>query len=482
MALTSIVDTSIKTPRAFFQVTLGAGARSPAGGAMKILLTGNLLATGTSAVATLQAIYSPGDAKTLFGAGSELHLMAKAVFAAYPLADVSAIAIAEAGTAATKTITYTVGPASAAGTVEVWVLGEKISVAVAITDTITTIAAAVAAAINAKTDWPVTALAAIGVVTLTAKQLGVRGNGISVRSKLTGGTTVAHTPTTGYMTAGATLDVPTTALDAIAPRRWHLIVSPHDTATELALYKTHIETQAEPLQGRRGRVVSGFGGTLANGVTLADTINSERVQIAWLEDPDDTPAMLAAGLAGTLAKECSANRAKNTDGAIVRGLKSQYDDADIPTATEINSALNNGLTVLDGSSGDVKIVRSITSYHLDAATNDDFSVIDTHQVEVPDFLADDIEGNWYAVYAGFNLAPDTDEGPQPQVATPKTIRSFVQGRLKAHEGKLIINVDALLDQLIVEIDGTVNTRANAEIPCYPIPHFHQLAANVSQVG
>lgn len=483
-ALTSIVDTSYKLPRAFLQVSFGVGPRSPGSAAMRILLTGNKTSSGTAANAELKAIFGADDAKTYFGAGSELHLMAKALFKAFPTATAYAIAIATAGTAATGTITFTGGPASAAGTVSVWVLGEKITVDVASGDSITTIAAAVSAAINQKTDWPVTASPAVGVVTVTAKNTGPRGNRISLRTQLSGATGVSHTPLTGFLSSGATYDSPQTALDAVVSERYHFIVAPYFTATELTIYKSHVGTQAQPIQGRRQHVVWSSPDTLATAITLADTLNSVRMRGAWYEDGDDTPAMIAAAYAGFMASRLSADRATNLDYEVIPGLKDQYALDDVPTEGEMNSALNNGLTPLYGKGGEVKIVRAITTYHLDTAGNDDFSVMDIHYADAPDFLADKLEGNHYSQWKGFKLAPDTAEGapPDTKVATPKSIRGWIAGQVKEEENKLFVNVDALAEQIVVEIDPTARGRVNAFIPLDCVELYHQFAAEVAQTG
>src|SRR5262245_47149630 len=126
MPLTSTVDTSLKRPGLFIKVSLGVGARSPGSGPMRICLLGNkLAASGSAAALELKPIFAESDAKGYWGAGSELHLGARAALKAYPSAVLYGIAITEAGSAATKTITFTAGPASTPGTVEVWIAGER---------------------------------------------------------------------------------------------------------------------------------------------------------------------------------------------------------------------------------------------------------------------------------------------------------------------------------------------------------------------
>lgn len=483
MSITSIISTAYKVPRAFVKVSLGVGQRSPGSASMRILLTGNKTSAGTLAVETLVQLFSEGEARTYFGAGSELHLMAKAAFRANAAAEVWAIAITAAGTASTGSIVFGAGAATTAGTVSVWVMGEKITIDVAVGDTVTAIASAVSAAINAKSDWPVTASPSTGTVTVTAKNTGPRGSRISLRTLLEGAATVTHTPVSGYLSGGATLDVPTNALDASAATRFHFIVAPYTTSTELGLYETHVDTQAAPLQGKRGIVVAATHDTLANATTLSDALNAQRMQLLWMEDPDSPPPMLAAAFAATMAGALESDRAYGTDGIVLAGIKPQNSSADIPTASEQNSALNNGLTPLLSVGSEVRVVRSITNYHLDTLGNDDFSVLDVHLVHVADFIADDVEQNFASAWAGFKLAPDSAAGvaPPPRVATPSSVEAWLYQRLKRQEDVLIVNVDAICDEsLVVEIDGVAEGRLNAVLPIEPIKLFHQLAVDVQQ--
>src|SRR5690242_17392064 len=112
MPITSIIDTSIKTPGAFMKVSLGVGARSAGDAAVKLLLFGNKTSSGTMIVAKVYPVYSEDDVKTYAGRGSELHLMVRATLRANPAATIYIVAVAESGgTAASGTLTFTAGPA-----------------------------------------------------------------------------------------------------------------------------------------------------------------------------------------------------------------------------------------------------------------------------------------------------------------------------------------------------------------------------------
>lgn len=483
MPLTSVIDSSYKVPGSFVQVSLGAGPRSPSAGAMRVLLTGNKSSAGTGVANTLYEVSGPDDVKTLGGVGSELHRMAIAFFNANPIGSLWIVIVTAAGTAASQAIAFT-GTATSDGTVEVWIAGERLVVPITTGDTHTAVAVAVAAAINAKPVLPCTAAAATGTATATARCAGPRGNRISVRTVVTGGSGISHTPISGYFTSGATMDDPQAALDAVASQRFHLIVSPHWTATELQKYRTHLNSGALPVNGKRGRFLAVSPETLATSITMSDSVNAARGEVGWCEDPDSTPSEMAAGLAGALTAARSSDRAANMDGVVIPKLKPQAAIDDYPTKAEQNSALNNGLTPLITVNGEIVIVRSITNYHLDALANDDFSILDSHKVDVADFVGDVIEQNFATRFRGFKIAPHPAAGemPPPKVATPVTVRDFIFGQLAAQQNLLLTNVEELKPQLVVEIDAATDGRMNADIPIDVIEHFHQLGANVSQIG
>jgi phage tail sheath gpL-like len=214
-------------------------------------------------------------------------------------------------------------------------------------------------------------------------------------------------------------------------------------------------------------------------------VNAARGEIAWLEDCDDLPGEVAAALAGAITAARSSDRAANLDDVVIAGLKPQPALDDIPTKAEQNVALNNGLTPLVTVNGEIRIVRSITNYHLDGTGADDFSILDSHKVDVADFVGDVIEQNFATRYRGFKIsAHPTDGTPPPaKVATPVTVRDFLYIQLvEAEERALLEDVEALKSQLVVELDVNTAGRMNADIPINVIDHFHQLGANVAQVG
>ena len=153
----------------------------------KTLLIGQKLTAGTGAVNTPLLVSTTDMAMTLFGRGSMLARMHKKYRMQDPFGEVWCIAVADAGagTAATGTITVT-GPALAAGTICLYIAGQKVTVGVAVNDAANAIATAISAAINAALDLPVTSTVATNVVTLTCRWKGTTGNDITISDSFRG--------------------------------------------------------------------------------------------------------------------------------------------------------------------------------------------------------------------------------------------------------------------------------------------------------
>jgi len=534
------VSASRKTPGINFNVILG-GPGSASGSATKsIMLLGNLIGTtitgaspalsvtaGTATNAVVVSVPSEADALTLFGQGSELHRMAKATFAQYPDATVYACPVADAGgTAASVALTF-VNAATAAFTIRLKMCGLTFDVPVASGDSITTIAGNVADYINDNADLPYTAQNSAGVVTITAKQTGPRGNwliadayfvaaGSTTETRITTSAVTSSGATTGAWSgngsvygsgttfevplgSGATQDTFAAALAAINPTRYDRIVCACTEATNADLVVTELNAQAGPTVQLLEQAVMAFPGTAANAVTLASGRNASRLQVVWhyasvMPPPDVAAQVCAARLngdsaAGGILVGENVDPAANLDGVNLATIPMQRLVADRPTGTEIESALNNGLTVLAPSAvrpSLARVVRSVTSRSL-ASGVPNYAVIDTEYVTVVDYCADDLRSYLTSTLQGAKLGADGADGNPASrasnITTPSIIRGLIYGKLKLYEEAGILrDVDANASLLAVEADGVTPGRVNCEIPTEPVSALHQVAGNVRQLA
>ena len=207
---------------------------------MRIVLIGQYNLGKTPTVNVPVNLTDADTAAALYGFGSELHLMAKAAFKMAGIVPIDAIPVSPGTTAATGTFTVT-GPATSAGTIALYVGGQRISVAVASGDSANTIAAAINSAINAATALPATGGVATNVVTVTSRYKGVVANGISLGQDLSSGDAAGEplgvTIAIGAMAGGATNPDPTAALAALGNTFYTHIGCGYTDATSLAAYK-----------------------------------------------------------------------------------------------------------------------------------------------------------------------------------------------------------------------------------------------------
>jgi phage tail sheath gpL-like len=489
--MSSVIPASNLTPGTFVQLSFGAGRTVGALGAKRVLLMGNKTSAGSQAVNEAVLVSDEDDGIASFGPGSELDRMIATALDAYPGALLYAIAIAEAGTAATGAITVE-DTATADGTLVVTINGEAVNVDIASGDTHTAVSNAIVAAINAQTRLPVTAAAAgttTRTVTITAKNTGPRGNELDVQSVLTGGAGLTFGLLNGSLTSGATLDSPTAALAAIAGTRYEYIVSPYSSDAEIGEYEAHVDEQAAPLQGNRQRYFHGFRGTVANAVTLSAAINAFRGQLVLEQGSFDTNAQIAARAAASHALWLDGNPQRNVDGFTLAGGRPPRLAADRLTASEVNTCLLNGITPTIAAGTELRIARSVTNYHLDASGNPTVAVLDVSKVEVPDFIADSLESDFAAAFAGFLLDEDPPAGtaPEPETVTPSSARDLIADRLSFHGagggGQLMLqNVPALVEATTVTINANVPGRLDSLVPLDVVEGAHQFGIDVRQIG
>ncbi len=267
-------------------------------------------------------VLSSDDVGDKFGFGSHIHRQALRFPAGVFLqgGGVYAFPVPEAGggTAADETITIT-GAATSNGTLYFGIGGDLVQVAVTSGDALGDVATAITAAITAERDIAVTAVAALGVVTVTAKFKGTAGNQILIKVNPSGavqenlnpaGITVAIENVGGYMDAGATdpsvedIFLTSGGLDNLGDRWYTAFTMPFTDATNIAFHVASGELRKDPSVNRMlgsygGYVVENYAAALA----LPAATNSEWIGQIW-ESRHEAPAFeLSAELVGIILDE-----------------------------------------------------------------------------------------------------------------------------------------------------------------------------------
>lgn len=496
MPLSIGVPISYKLPGARVRVLFGASPNGAGGATRNVLLLGNKTSAGTATADTEEVLLtSSDDAKTYFGPGSELHLMATAAFLKAPAATIKAIAVTEAaGSKATGTITV-VGTASGNGTAYFYIHGVEIPVSVLSGDLIGAQATNIAAEINAKADLlNVSATAALGVVTITARHNGVRGNLIKIRklidSTITGST---YTLSAATLTTGAGTDTLTAALATAATQRHYYYGLASVDTTAIQAVQTQCDTMAGPLVGRRQQFVWATHDTLGTATTQAEALNEERGQCLFANKFETLPCVIAACWTAMRSvhegEELSVNLSSfNPDKVdLYPAVKAPPAEADWLTDSSANSALDVGLTPLQVRATDkhVFLPLSITTHSNDSSGNPDTRTLTTNYVTVPDAFADEFVTWLPTAFVGMKLRDDMTSGDDqlpPNCTTPGIIRSMWQDRARQlfdNAGHINSLDDDTPEWSFSLVSGNPN-RVDAIMPITPSPWFTSVVGDIRQ--
>lgn len=281
----------------------------------RVALLGQYNAGKTPTNNVALAIASADEAASYFGRGSMLHLMARKLFAGIGAGtvEVDAIPLASGVGSSTGTITV-VGPSVLAGTMALYIAGERVPVAVSAAMAQNDIATAIAAAINANLDLPVSAEAATNVVTLTARWVGLSANGITVRQDIqasdAGAEPTGLTVTIVAMAGGSADPDITTALANFGGTWYTWVVCPYNATASVTIMEAAGVARIDPGVKRPFVGVVGYNDTRANFTTWLSSRNSPWTTAVPVEGSPNLPGEIAAAAVGSCAVSAQSEPAR----------------------------------------------------------------------------------------------------------------------------------------------------------------------------
>lgn len=461
----------IRVPTVAVETNLISGRTGLPTKNQKLLLLGYKVSGGTASDGVVHEIQSEAQARSLWGAGSVVSVMAEAAMKISTRLPLYGMSFAEDGAAvaAANTITLT-GTATGSGTVTVVVGGRSFRVGVAVGDANTTIGDAIAAKINAAVNAPVTAAHATGTVTITARNGGPEGNSIRYRvSNTAAGVTVAATGTA--LVSGATAGDPTTALANIAGDRFHLVAIGTDDSTAAGALKTHQEARSTASEQKWGEGITGSTGNAAAAQAIATALDSYRMQVGWLPSSDRPVYEVVAALAAERARVTDRNRTLNYHE--LAALEAPHDESAWLTTAEEETALANGVTPIRAlRNGTVEVVRSINARVTSPA------YIDTNPTAISDYIDDDLISQMRNRYADAALKVSSPANT-PNVLTPDRARDVLHERMRIWDGILDytqgaeVDIEAGLTK--AESNATDPNRLDMAFPFRPVFGAHVIA-------
>lgn len=452
----------------------------------KGLLIGQKLGSGSIEKEIPTRISSEEQAKTYFGEGSMLHAMAKAWFANNSFTEVWAVALEDdaAGVAASGSLDIS-GPASAAGTVQLYIGGHKIKVGVSSGDTASQIATKIETAINASGICPVTADATGDAVALTAKHKGSFGNELDVRinfysgESLPAGVSVSITD----MSGGATNPDVAPAFEAIGDEQFNVIAMPYTDSANLSELKDQLDERFGPMKQIEGVAFSAKNASASALQSFGSALNTQHLSVMGCYKVPTAPYEVASAVAGVVAYFAPIDPARPLQTLPIKGMMAPG-LVDRFTQAERNSMLFDGIsTFVIGSDGEPKLERVITTYQVSPAGAETDAYLDVETLFTLSYLRYDLRNFILAKYPRHKLASDgTRFGAGQQIVTPRLLKAELLTRFRAWEEKgLVENFDQFKKDLIVERNASDPNRLDVLLPPDVINQLRVTAAKIQFV-
>lgn len=470
MAITfNEIPANLREPGVFAEVDPSGAIRGLVGIPARLVVIGAKLSGGTATANTPVQVLDAAQARGLFGQHSQLARMFAAIKAQDPWTETWAVPMADAvaGVAATGTLTFS-GTVTQAGTLNLYIGGRRVRVAVAAAEANATTATNVAAAITAAEDMPVTASANAAVVTLTSRHKGTIGNAIDVRANywpgdaLPSGLAVAIVA----MASGATNPDIATALAALADEWFTDICSAWTDSSNMTALETELSSRFSAMVGLDAHAYVGLSDTHANLITWAGSRNSPHVTALGAYKSPTPPDEWAAALAVRATKESQADPARPLETVALTGLLPPA-IADRFDATERNLLLFDGIsTWRAGPDGVVRLSRVITSYQLNSLGAADAAWLDITTPKTATRVRYEVKAAVQRDHARHKIANDgTRFGAGQAVSTPSSIKGTIAAALMLMEqAGLVEAVQETLASTIVERNATDPTRVDVLLP------------------
>ena len=459
-----------KTPDTLFETDWLGGVSALPTTTKKTLIVG--YATAATYDGEIHHIPSVQWAKDKWGEGSHMAVMAQRFYEIAPRSPLYGMSYTESADASASSQTVTLANAATAnGVLEVWCGGRYFAVSIVNLDAVDAVGANLVLEVAKQSNLPFTAANSSGVVTFTAVNKGTEGHTIRIRSTITSG--IAMTSTDGgAVFSGATLEgSPAAALAAIqGDQRFHLFALNNDDAVNLALLSTHIDTQSTPSAKKWAMGGIASVDTNANAITIAESEDSYRTQLAWLEE-SETPVFEIT--ASFMADRSLKDPRKGLDGFPLKNVKPAYDRTKWPTPAAIEAALEDGVTPLRPlEDGTVEIVRSVVT----RATAPSF--IDHNPQEISDYTDDYLTAIFTARMQGKTMKSASPPG-NPETVTPGRVTALLnQGLMKLDENDYLQGVQTSIDNgnNFAEVNAIEPTsRIDAAFDFFPVGLAHVLA-------
>lgn len=434
----------------------------------------------------LTKINTAEEAASIYGSGSQVHLMVKAFRKSAKYMDLYVIGLQDPASNASAAVAKlnVTGTASESAPLCLTIDGQAVNVTVIADDDAAAIKDSIAAKINALPDLPVTAEVPAsgddtGKVVITAKNKGAAGNDIGIflnfnQGETTpAGVTIAEFASTDRIyLAGGTGDTEfgNENVGSLIAGTWFnaIAISKGDNATtgNVNYIKELLDERWTAMVQQPGVLFYAVKGNKTTQVTAGNARNSQVICIPGLPDSPSQPCEIAAAAMGQIAVVALNDPAVPLANWPVAGVVAPKlsDRLDFNSKNDI---LRAGVALLDaGEDGSVYLKRTVTTYKRNSANVADTSYQQLEKIFTLSFLRWDWNSYMAGKYPHAKLADDGNEyGPGQVVMTPKLGKAEILTRYKYWMSKgLVQNYEEFKANVVVERDPDDSTALNFLIP------------------
>jgi phage tail sheath gpL-like len=436
----------------------------------RLLILGH--GAGNAVDNTLYRAGSAASVRARTGRGSMLDRMLVKLREANGFDDAWFIDVPEpsAGVKAAGTILVTAA-ATAAGTLYLYIAGQKLSIAIASGDAVGTIATKISAAVNAALDLPVVGTVDTATVTLTCRWKGVTGNDIDIRFNYLGtlGTEafpagVAFTVTP--MSGGSGVPDLATAFAALGDEEFETIVHCWTDSASLNAFDAEWGHSDDGRWGWQrqlyGHVWSARNGSFGDLSTFGDARNGGEQSTWGLYGSPTPPWERAAVLGGVVNRALMEDPARPLGTLSLPGVLAPV-EADRFTKAEKNALLYDGITVADeNADGTMQIQQVITHYQRNAYGLEDNALLKVNTKATYAYVMRSQRLRITQRFPRHKIANDgTRFGPGQAITTPSGIKGEIYAHYREMEWLgLVENAEQAMKNTIVERDADNPDRVN----------------------
>lgn len=480
------IPNTLRVPFQYVEFDNTRAQQGPAIQKYTALIYGQMLPAGTATALTKYTVTSEAQARTLFGAGSQLHGMVAIYLDNDKITELHVIGQDDDGSAvdATGKITIAAGTATADGVIALYIAGRKISTVVSTGDDQDAVATALAAAITAENLSYVAAVVNgtnANEVDLTAKNGGENGNQIDVRFNYNDADSfpagIVPTVTTA-MTGGATNPDIDDVIGVLSETQYNIIANPYTDATNLGKLETELADRFGPLRQNDGVAFAAKIDTVANLTTLGNGRNSPHSSIMGVAGPT-APWEWCSANAGQHAKSGQADPARPFQTLPLISVL-EPTEAEQFTLAERNNLLFDGIATYRVVANQPIIERSITTYQTNAASAADTSYLDVNTLLTLSYLRFSFRNRFATRYPRHKLASDgVRVGPGQLVITPLIGKAEAVALFAEWEtAGLVEGIDQFKRDLIVERNAADVNRLDFLLPTDLINQLRVIGAQI----